>query len=85
MPRIEEMFAFVAEDSGPGDEGVIAANLGGTWMPLVSANLARIESLRETAVQIGRLTGKRIRLLRFSHRVEVETIYSPEEGSDGHR
>lgn len=32
MPRIEQMFAFVVEDSGPDDEGVIGMMTGNGWM-----------------------------------------------------
>ena len=41
MPRIEEMYAFIVEDSGPDDEGVIGIQTEpGTdgkrlWLPLV--------------------------------------------------
>ena len=48
MPRITEMFAFIAEDEGPGDEGVIAHNVPGrAWgtvvhLPLVGADMARV-------------------------------------------
>ncbi|GAI80255.1 unnamed protein product [marine sediment metagenome] len=43
MPRIEEMYAFIVEDSGPDDEGVIGIQTEpGTdgkrlWLPLVAS------------------------------------------------
>ena len=37
MPRIEEMYAFVAEDSGPDDEGVVGMATGSGWVPLERA------------------------------------------------
>lgn len=46
MPRIEEMYAFVAEDSGPDDEGVVGMATKSGWMPLVGADMARVESLK---------------------------------------
>ncbi|GAH83034.1 unnamed protein product, partial [marine sediment metagenome] len=49
MPRIEEMYAFVAEDTGPDDEGVVGVNTGCGWMPLVGADMARVESLKPIA------------------------------------
>lgn len=74
MPRITEMWAYVIEDSGPEDEGVVAARVGGEWMPLVGADRARAESMRPFAVEIGRRLGKPIRLVRFTDREGVEVL-----------
>ena len=66
---ITEMYAFVAEES-PGDEGVIGMTLnmpgvGPSFTPLVGADMDRVESLRPHAIQIGKMTGKKIRLKKF--------------------
>lgn len=74
MPRIEEMFAFVAEDSGPDDEGIVGMNMGAGWMPLVGADMARVESLKPIARGIAMQTGKKIRLLHFSQREELGDV-----------
>lgn len=80
MPRIDELYAFIAEDQGPDDEGVIALqSTSGTtgeriWLPLVGADMARVESLRPFAEGIGRKTGKKIKLCKFDHRQELEEI-----------
>lgn len=79
MPRITEIFAFIAEDEGPDDEGVAAwvspfPPLGGTWVPLVGADMERAESLKPYAKLIATAMGKRIRLVRFSVREELEVI-----------
>ncbi len=71
MPRIEEMYAFVAEDSGPDDEGVVGINTGSGWMPLVGADMARVESLKPIAREIAARTGQKIKLLHFTHREEL--------------
>ena len=71
MPRIEEMFAFVAEDSGPDDEGVVGMYTKNGWMPLVGADRARVESLRPIVRTIAVETGQRIKLLHFTHREEL--------------
>ena len=76
MPKITEMFAFIAEDQDQDDEGVTACNVGGVWMPLVGADMARIDSLRPAAQAIASITGKRVKLVRFTQRQEVE-ILSP--------
>lgn len=71
MPRIEEMYAFVAEDSGPDDEGLIGMNTGSGWMPLVGADMARVESLKPIAREIAEATGKKIKILHFTQREEL--------------
>jgi hypothetical protein len=75
MPRIEEMFAFVAEDTGPDDEGIVAfLSSEGTWMPLVGADLARVNSLRAHAQTMATMLGKPVKLLRFTGRIDEEVI-----------
>ena len=74
MPRIEEMFAFVAEDSGPDDEGVVGMYTKNGWMPLVGADMARVESLRPIVRTIAVETGQRIKLLHFTHREDLGDV-----------
>lgn len=80
MPRIEEMYAFIVEDTSPDDEGVIAIQsppgTDGTtlWLPLVGADMARINSLRPTALGIARQLGKPVKLVHFSNRQDLEII-----------
>ena len=71
MPRIEEIYAFVAEDSGPEDEGIVGMNTGDGWMPLVGADMARVESHKPIARGIAAATGKKIKILRFTQREEL--------------
>ena len=74
MPKIKEMFAYIAEEAGPDDEGVTCFFWAGTAMPMVGADLARMESLKPMAQAIAAGTGKKVKLVRFSHREEVEEI-----------
>lgn len=74
MPRIEEMFAFISEDQGPEDEGLVGMSLGQWIYPLVGADMARVESLRPHAKKIAQMTGKKIRLIRFTSREDMEEI-----------
>ena len=74
MPKIDKMFAFVTEDR-PGSEGVTAFGLpGGGWMPMVGADMARVESLRNRAQEIADRTGSPITIVEFSTRNDIETI-----------
>ena len=80
MPRIEEMYAFITENSGPDDKGVIAIQTepGDSgrrlWLPLVGADMARVNSLRDIAQGIGRQIGKKVTLVHFSNRQDLEVI-----------
>lgn len=75
MPRIDVMYAYVTEDTGPDDEGVIAAQLGPSgWMPLVGADKERMEAMRHLAQRSADAQGKVVKLLEFSVRRQVEEI-----------
>jgi hypothetical protein len=66
--RVDEIFAFVSEDAD-GDEGICAfVGEGGMWMPMVCADMARVDSLRPMAKAIRQKTGMKIKLVRFSKR-----------------
>jgi hypothetical protein len=72
--QITEMYAFVAVDRD-GDEGIIGMRApDGSWMPLVGADKARVESLRSIAREIARASHREVRLLRFSVREELEVL-----------
>lgn len=67
MLKIEEMFAFVAEEEE--GEGVMASEMviDGRLMfvPLVGADIARVDSLRRKADEISRITRKPYKILHF--------------------
>ena len=71
MPRIEEMFAFVAEDTGPDDEGVVTMSVGSVMLPLIGADMARVESLWPIAKNISEQTGKKVKLVHFTQRKDL--------------
>jgi hypothetical protein len=85
------MYAFVAEDTGPDDEGIISAPAAvhGPFhtrapMPLVGADQGRVESLKPIAQRIADVTGKPVKLLLFSVRTEV-AVFAPHAGErNGH-
>ena len=74
MPMIDELFAFVCEES-PGEEGLCAFLGPDGWLPAVAADQQRIELLRPYAERIAR-SGKRIRLVKFSRREVLELVGS---------
>lgn len=75
MPlHIDEIFAFVSEDEH-GNEGVCGFRTNdGTFLPMVCADKARVDSLREMADLIKRTSGMQIKLLRFSKRSLIEVL-----------
>lgn len=91
MPKIDRLFAFVTEDTGPDDEGVISASapvLGPFHahmpMPLIGADDGRIESLRPVAQKIADATGKPVKLLSFTMRTEVAVLLPHGRDRNGH-
>ena len=84
MPRIEKMFAFIAEGK-PEDEGVIATLTPQGWLPLVGADMARVESLRPIAQRVARAAGKTVKLVVFETRREMEVIKEVRSGKGTHR
>ncbi len=74
MPKIEAIYAFISIDEGPEDEGIVAALMGDKWMPLVGADMDRVESLKPLAMGVARATGKRIVLARFGDREDLEEL-----------
>jgi len=74
VPRIETMYAFITEDKNPDDEGIIAMHRGTGWIPLVGADMERVESLKPIAQGIARQIGKNIKIVRFETRKEIGVI-----------
>jgi len=72
IQRIDELFVFVASDAD--GEGVPAFWNGNFMLPLVCADKARVDSLREIAAQMARESGNKITPVRFSVREELEVI-----------
>ena len=70
---IDQMFAFVVIDED-GDESVPAILNKNTWLPLVGADLSRIESLMEPAQVAATQLGKPIKIYRFSVREEIGEV-----------
>jgi len=74
MPRIEEMYAFVAEDTGPDDEGIVDMSVGSVMLPLVGADMSQADSLRSMARNVSVQTGKKVRLIRFTQREDLGEV-----------
>lgn len=69
--KIRELYAFISTDEN-GDEGIIGAIMpgsGGTFMPFVGADLARVESLRSIADQIAKAYNRTYEIRYFKMEV----------------
>lgn len=74
MPRVDKMFAFLAEDAED-DEGIIAfPTSDGSAMPMIGADMERIDSLEPMARAIAQVRGKPVTLVEFSVRRDVKVI-----------
>jgi len=75
MPRIDRIWAVLSVDEADGNEGVVAApTLTGMLMPLIAADPARLKDIMPLARNIATATGRRLRLVKFTMREEVEEI-----------
>jgi hypothetical protein len=70
--RIDELWAWISHDEE--GEGI----LGFGAIPLIGADQDRIESYRVHAQHIAKMSGKAVRLVRYTTRTEVETLTPPE-------
>jgi hypothetical protein len=70
---IDALFAWVATEPD-GGEGVCSAQIGDIHMPLVGADMDRVQSLRPYAELARRASGYPVRLVRFAHRVDLEIL-----------
>lgn len=82
--RIDRMYAYIVLDED-GTEGIPAMlRFDGMMVPMVGADLARMESLRGYVLREPMLSGKRITLAVFSERKLLEVIdRTPEKKTTG--
>lgn len=72
--RIESIYAYLSIDPEDGDEGICAFKSGMGWMPMVAADMKRLESLRPIAEKTAKASGQQIRLVQFIRVREIEVI-----------
>lgn len=74
LERITELYAFVSVDEG--GEGLVAqqVNFNGQMMlmPFVASDMARMNDLRTMAKDMALRANKTIKLIRLTHREELE-------------
>lgn len=77
--KIESIWAFIsiADD---GDEGVCGFQSNGTWIPMIGADIFRVDQLKPIAKQLATVSGQTIKLIHFTgEREELETYIPGKE------
>lgn len=73
--RIDEMYAFILVDPADDTEGVPAfTGPNGMAMPMMGADLARVEALKPIAQQFATTLGVSIEVCRFTVRERIGLI-----------
>ena len=73
MPHIAHVWAYLSVDQD-GDEAVCGFLYAGKWIAMVAADEKRVESLRPIAAEIVAETGKIVRLVKFTERIDQEVL-----------
>jgi hypothetical protein len=74
MPlKIDSMYAFIAKDK-EGDEGVVGMPTKDGLLPMVGADMDRVNSLMPVAKIIAEQYGVPIKLYLFTNRTEITEI-----------
>jgi hypothetical protein len=79
--RIHSLWAYVATDK-EGNEGVTAAQIGNVMMPLFAADEARLANMKPIARAVCNATGMTLHLVKFTSRVELNTMAPDQKGDD---
>lgn len=70
LEKITEVYVFVSMDKD--GEGIISRSFGDLMLPFVCADKERMEQLKPIAKNMARQTGKKIKLIKLTHREEIE-------------
>lgn len=70
---IPELWAFLSIDPD-GTEGIVAHLGSNGWLPLVTGDEANLAAMRMMAREAASLSGRRIRLVKFTARDVLEDI-----------
>lgn len=77
QPKVDSLFAFLAEDSA-GMEHVMEANIGGNSTPLFSRDVGHLMQYKEMAKAGAAQHGLTVRLVAYTARKDIET-FKPDE------
>lgn len=76
LEKITEIYAFVSQSER--GEGVVGMTMPvdgrETFMPFICAGKERMEQLKPIAVKMAKQYGKKIKLIKFTNRKDIETL-----------
>ncbi len=76
MPRIDKLYAWVIAHKDEDDEGVPAVEMPDRYvMPLMGADMPRVESMQQIVQDLANSEGKPIKLIRSTGIEVVEIVY----------
>jgi len=78
--RITAIWAAISVDEG--GEGLCAVNLNGKWMPLIAADETRLKWVVDQARMLAKASGKRIKIIKMTSRIEVMDFPAFGKGPD---
>lgn len=71
--KIGKIFAFFSVD-GSKNEGLLGMQMGDAWRPFIAADREMLDNLRPMARRIGKELKKKIIIVEFTKRKEIEVI-----------
>lgn len=71
---VDELWAYLFTSPEDNVEGIAAVHGTDGWTPMVGADEERMRMLRPAAEALARFLSLEVKLVRFSHREDVETI-----------
>ena len=74
MPKITDLYVFIAVGEGDEDEGIIGFKPGTGRLPLLVTDMFRADKMMPVARHIAQAADMKVKLLHFSHRLVLEEI-----------
>lgn len=71
--KIDTLWAVLSVDD-TGNEGMVAANIAGTWFPIVWCYEKNTEKMLKFAAEVKANTNKKLRLVKFSSKEVIKEI-----------
>lgn len=69
--KIQQLYCFAVTDDD-GNEGVPAVSKDGMMLPLMGADMERMDSMRPFMREFEKQSGKKVRLYKFTERMELD-------------
>jgi hypothetical protein len=74
MPQINSIWAFVALDPDDGNEGIIGMSTPAGMMPMIASDKVRLDELTPIAEHVAAVSGRDVKLVKFSRREVLRVI-----------